>query len=54
MEFILTSKKFNVKFIDLASIGESAKEEMRKVADDPKALPPQIAKGGEYCGVSFN
>lgn len=50
VEFILTSKKYNVKFVDLASIGESAKTEMREIADDPKCLPPQIAKGKEYCG----
>jgi len=50
VEFILTSKKYNVRFVDLACIGEKAKEEMRKIADDPKCLPPQIAKGEQYCG----
>jgi len=48
--FVLSAKKYNVKLIDLACIGESAKTEMRKIADDPTCVPPQIAKGEEYCG----
>jgi len=48
--FVLSAKKYNVKLVDLACIGESAKAEMRKIADDPTCVPPQIAKGEEYCG----
>lgn len=48
---ILDSKKIEYVKIDIAA-DEAAKVEMRRIAGDPKALPPQLSNGGEYCGVS--
>ena len=50
---ILDSKKIAYTKIDI-SADESAKEEMRKLAGDPKALPPQLANGNQYCGVRLS
>ena len=50
---ILDSKKIAYTKIDI-SADESAKEEMRKLAKDPKALPPQLANGDQYCGVGLS
>ncbi|KXJ14044.1 SH3 domain-binding glutamic acid-rich-like protein 3 [Exaiptasia diaphana] len=38
-----------IKYIDIAADSE-AKERMRDIAGNPKALPPQICKGNEYLG----
>lgn len=47
---ILESKKVSYKSIDIASC-ESSKERMRQLANDPKALPPQLCNGDQYLGV---
>ncbi|XP_071772293.1 SH3 domain-binding glutamic acid-rich-like protein 3 [Centroberyx gerrardi] len=46
---ILDSKKIPYKAVDIAQSGED-KEEMRRKAGNPKALPPQICNGDTYCG----
>ena len=48
---ILDAKKIEYKSVDVAA-SEDAKKKMRAIAGDPKALPPQIANGDAYCGVS--
>ena len=47
---ILESKKIKYEIYDIAS-NEEFKSKMRELAADPKALPPQICKGDQYCGV---
>ena len=47
---VLASKKIAYEEVDIAS-SEEAKNKMREIAQDPKALPPQIANGDQYCGV---
>ncbi len=37
--------------MDIAS-SEEVKNQMRELSGDPKALPPQLCNGDEYCGVS--
>ena len=49
---VLDSKKIPYTVVDI-SADESGKGKMREIAGDPKALPPQIANGDQYCGVSF-
>lgn len=49
---ILDSKKIPYKLVDVAQ-SQDDKDLMRKLAGDPKALPPQLCKGEEYCGVSL-
>lgn len=51
IEMILEGKKIKCCFIDIAS-STNAKERMRDIIGDPKALPPQLFNNGEYCGVS--
>lgn len=50
---ILSSKKIEFEQIDI-SASEEAKKKMRDLIGDPKALPPQIFNGDQYCGVSEN
>ena len=47
---ILEAKKIPFELIDVAA-DESAKKRMREIAGDPKALPPQLTNGDQYCGV---
>ena len=47
---ILESKNIEFTKCDIAA-DENLKAEMRKIMDDPKGLPPQIANGDAYCGV---
>ncbi|XP_071955091.1 SH3 domain-binding glutamic acid-rich-like protein 3 [Antedon mediterranea] len=49
IEMILDGKKIPYEKIDI-SVGESVKEKMRSVAGDPKAMPPQLCNGDQYCG----
>lgn len=49
---VLDSKKVPYKLVDVSS-DEEGKALMRKIAGDQKALPPQIANGAIYCGVSL-
>ena len=48
---ILSGKKIPFVIIDIAA-DASAKDKMRSIIGDPKALPPQIFNGDTYCGVS--
>ncbi len=47
---ILDGKKIETEWIDVAA-SEAAKEKMRELIGDPKAVPPQIFNGDTYCGV---
>ena len=49
---ILSSKKIDHENVDVAA-SEEAKARMRQIVDDPRALPPQICNGDQYCGVSL-
>ena len=48
---ILSGKGYDVEYIDVAA-SEEAKQKMRDLSGNPKALPPQIFNGDQYCGVS--
>ena len=48
---ILDSKKIDYEKIDISS-SEKLKNEMREIMGDPKGLPPRLAKGDQYLGVS--
>lgn len=50
---VLTSKKIAFKQVDITQNTED-KNLMRKKANNPTALPPQIFNGDVYCGVSFH
>ena len=52
IEMTLEGKKIPYKKLDIAA-DESLKTKMREIAGNPKALPPQLANGDQYCGVSF-
>lgn len=49
---ILDSKSICYEAVDVTQ-DEEAKLSMRRIANDSKALPPQICKGDIYCGVSW-
>ena len=51
IEMILSSKGYDVEYIDVAA-SEEAKKKMRDLSGNPKALPPQIFNDDQYCGVS--
>ena len=51
IEMILTSKKIEFEKIDISSEA-GAKDEMRAIMGDPKALAPQLINDDKYCGVS--
>ncbi|XP_075900750.1 SH3 domain-binding glutamic acid-rich-like protein 3 [Nelusetta ayraudi] len=46
---ILDSKSICYEAVDVTQ-DEEAKLAMRRIANDSKALPPQICKGDIYCG----
>ncbi|XP_033999324.1 SH3 domain-binding glutamic acid-rich-like protein 3 [Trematomus bernacchii] len=46
---VLASKKIEFEAIDISQ-DSNTKDEMRELANDPTALPPQICNGNEYCG----
>jgi len=50
---VLDSKKIEYSVVDI-SASEDSKKKIREIAADPKALPPQITNGDQYCGVSSN
>ena len=50
---ILSSKKIEVEYIDVAA-SDDAKQKMRELSGNPKALPPQIFNDDQYCGVSLS
>ncbi|KAJ8409675.1 hypothetical protein AAFF_G00217340 [Aldrovandia affinis] len=45
----LDSKNIEYKMVDISQSSE-VKDEMRRKADNPRALPPQIFSGDVYCG----
>ncbi|CAB1454840.1 unnamed protein product [Pleuronectes platessa] len=49
IEMILDSLKIPHVDVDIAQNGDD-KDEMRRIAGNPKALPPQICNGDIYCG----
>eukprot|EP00794_Sanderia_malayensis_P000162 gene162-774_t len=49
ISMVLESKGIDFSVVDVAASAED-KAKMREVADDEKALPPQIASGDQYCG----
>ena len=49
---ILSSKGFDFDKFDIASDPDK-KAEMRKMAGNERALPPQLAVGEKFLGVSF-
>ena len=50
---ILESKKIPFQSVDIAVQSEE-KDKMREIVGNPKALPPQVCNGNNYCGVSIN
>ena len=48
---ILQSKKIPFESVDIAA-SQDEKLNMRMIANNPTALPPQICNGEKYCGVS--
>jgi hypothetical protein len=50
---ILDTYKIKYELVDI-STSLKALEEMRTKVSTPKALPPQIFNGEEYCGVRMN
>ncbi|XP_060947353.1 SH3 domain-binding glutamic acid-rich-like protein 3 [Limanda limanda] len=49
IEMTLDSLKIPYTNVDIAQNVED-KDEMRRIAGDPTALPPQICNGDTYCG----
>ncbi|XP_033116873.1 SH3 domain-binding glutamic acid-rich-like protein 3 isoform X3 [Anneissia japonica] len=49
IEMILDGKKIAYEKVDIAA-DEESKKRMRELCGDPKALPPQLCNGDEYCG----
>ena len=49
---ILDAKKIAYNKLDI-SADETLKKNMREIVGDPKALPPQLANGKQYCGVRW-
>lgn len=46
---ILDGKNIEYKEVDITQSAD-AKDKMRNIVGDPKALPPQICNGETYCG----
>ncbi|KAK5880255.1 hypothetical protein CesoFtcFv8_023303 [Champsocephalus esox] len=46
---VLSSKKVEFEAIDISQ-DSKIKDEMREMANDAMALPPQICNGNEHCG----
>jgi hypothetical protein len=53
LEMVLSGKKLEHKLIDIATI-DGAKDKMRELMSDPKALPPQFFLGDKHLGVSVH
>uniref|UniRef100_A0A8C6U7S1 SH3 domain-binding glutamic acid-rich-like protein n=1 Tax=Neogobius melanostomus TaxID=47308 RepID=A0A8C6U7S1_9GOBI len=49
IQMVLSSKKIAFKEVDISQ-DTAHKDLMRRIAGDPKALPPQICNGAVYCG----
>ena len=47
---VLDSKGIKYNKLDIAADAD-LKAKMREIAGDPKALPPQLCNGEDYCGV---
>ncbi|XP_074074129.1 SH3 domain-binding glutamic acid-rich-like protein 3 [Macrotis lagotis] len=46
---ILDGKRIQYELVDISQ-DNALREEMRALAGDPKAIPPQICNGNQYCG----
>ena len=51
IKMLLESKKIPFEEVDI-SCSHDLLDKMREIAGNPKCLPPQIARGDEYIGVS--
>ncbi|KAK7093906.1 SH3 domain-binding glutamic acid-rich-like protein 3 [Littorina saxatilis] len=49
IRMILEGKKIDFEEVDIAS-DTSLLIKMREIANDPKCLPPQLARGSDYLG----
>lgn len=47
---ILDGKNIKYELVDISQ-DNALREEMRAKAGNPKAIPPQIVNGDQYCGV---
>lgn len=50
MTRILDGKRIQYQLVDISQ-DNALREEMRALAGNPKATPPQIVNGDQYCGV---
>lgn len=50
MTRILDGKNIKYELVDISQ-DNALREEMRAKAGNPKAIPPQIVNGDQYCGV---
>uniref|UniRef100_A0A7M4E937 SH3 domain-binding glutamic acid-rich-like protein 3 n=1 Tax=Crocodylus porosus TaxID=8502 RepID=A0A7M4E937_CROPO len=46
---VLDGKHIKYELVDISQ-DNALREEMRAKAGDPKAIPPQIVNGDQYCG----
>ncbi|OWK12769.1 SH3BGRL3 [Cervus elaphus hippelaphus] len=47
---ILDGKRIQYQLVDISQ-DNALRDEMRALAGNPKATPPQIVNGDQYCGV---
>lgn len=50
MTRILDGKRIQYQLVDISQ-DNALRDEMRALAGNPKATPPQIVNGDQYCGV---
>ena len=50
MTHILDGKRIQYQLVDISQ-DNALRDEMRALAGNPKATPPQIVNGDQYCGV---
>lgn len=50
MTRILDGKRIQYQLVDISQ-DNALRDEMRTLAGNPKATPPQIVNGDQYCGV---
>lgn len=50
MTRILDGKRIQYQLVDISQ-DNALRDEMRTLAGNPKATPPQIVNGNHYCGV---
>lgn len=47
---VLDGKRIQYQLVDISQ-DNALRDEMRALAGNPKATPPQIVNGDQYCGV---